>query len=116
MINTFGDLQTTGPVGHRTFLLEEVCQESEGHEHNYDHTTIVINGRLRVTYSYQEGDTRVEKVSREFGQGEFIEIKAGVRHTIKALEPNTLYACVFSHRDFNGLVTQVYNGNIKAYS
>jgi quercetin dioxygenase-like cupin family protein len=101
-----------GPIAYRPFVLAEVCQESAGHEHNYDHVTIVISGRIRVQYAWTEIDGRVVRgESREFAQGEVVHIKAHVRHTIKALESNTKYLCVFSHRDFDGLVTQAYVGN-----
>jgi quercetin dioxygenase-like cupin family protein len=104
-----------GPIAYRTFTLESVCQESIGHEHNYDHVTIVISGSIRVKYSWTEPDGKVvEGESKEFSQGQVVNIKAGVRHTIKALEPNTHYLCVFSHRDFDGLVTQTYVGNAAA--
>lgn len=99
-------LNIVGPIGVRQFVLEEKCQESEGHEHNYDHTTFVHRGRLRVTMG--------ERVN-EYAAGEFVVIPAGMRHTLKALEPNTVYYCIFSHRDFDGLVTQRYIGNVRAY-
>ncbi len=108
-------LKIVGPVGIREFHLESVCETHEGHEHNYDHATIVVSGRVKVTYSYAKDSQTVEGESREFEAGECIEIKAGVRHTVKALEPDTRYLCVFSHRDFGGLVTQSYVGNPKAY-
>lgn len=110
-----GDLTIVGPIGIRQHVLEHVCNESVGHKHNYDHTTIIIRGRVKVTYSYEKDGVIVEGESREFGQGEAIFIKANVNHTIKALEDNTVYHCVFSHRDFDGLVSQVYTGNTQAY-
>lgn len=104
-----------GPIGTRDFVLDKICEESVGHEHNYDHITLVIRGRLRIKYSYTENDKLVEGESRDYSQGEKILIKANVRHTVKALEDNTLYTCIFSHRDFDGLVTQNYLGHGKAY-
>lgn len=109
------ELVILGPIGKRTHLLEEACQENVGHTHNYDHVTMVIRGRVRVTYRYMRDGQEVTGESREFGAGEDILIKADVMHTIKALEPNTVYKCVFSHRDFDGLVTQIYQGNDRAY-
>jgi quercetin dioxygenase-like cupin family protein len=104
-----------GPIGIRRFTLDSVCQESVGHEHNYDHVTIVISGRIRVKYRYVQDGKEIEGESREFGPGDPVTIKANVRHTIKALAPNTVYLCIFSHRDFEGLVTQTYVGNHEAY-
>lgn len=109
-------LALIGPVGIRRELLEKVCNESVGHEHNYDHTTIVIRGRLRITYHQlqADGSWAVSKVE-EASQGAAVFIAAGLRHTLKALDDNTQYMCVFSHRDFDGLVTQDYVGNVRAY-
>jgi quercetin dioxygenase-like cupin family protein len=110
------ELRQVGPIGFRRFVLEKTCNESEGHEHNYDHATIVVRGRIRVAYSYLNREGKeVKGETQEFCQGEVIEIKAKVRHTIKALDDNTVYLCVFSHRDFDGLVTQSYVGNTAAY-
>lgn len=108
-------MTTIGPIAYRSYVLDHVCQESAGHEHNYDHVTIVIAGRIRVTYSWVEDTGNVVTgESREFHQGEVIHIKAKVRHTIKALVAPTKYLCVFSHRDFDGLVTESYVGNAAA--
>ena len=108
-------LAINGPIGYRQFALEKVCEVNEGHTHNYDHAMIVISGRLRVRYRYTVDGQTVEGDSREFAQGEIVTVKANVLHEIKALEPNTRYLCVFSHRDFDGLVTQTYVGNQAAY-
>lgn len=102
----------TGPIAYRQFVLPQTCQVSEGHSHNYDHTTFVHRGRLLVIAHTPEG---VETARVEYGAGEFVEIPSGLHHTIKALEDNTVYYCIFSHRDFDGLVSQRYVGNSAAY-
>lgn len=109
------DLIVNGPIAYRSFRLARVCEAHEGHTHNYDHATIVIRGRLKVRYRYERDGQLIEGESQEFGQGDVVTIKAGVYHTLKALEPNTLYHCVFSHRDFDGLVSQTYVGHDEAY-
>ncbi len=100
-------LEHVGPLGIRPFEFASVCESHVGHQHNYDHTTIVICGRVRVFYLDQD--------PQEYGPGEYFAVPAKVFHTLKALEPNTKYLCVFSHRDFDGLVTQEYVGNPDAY-
>lgn len=107
------ELQVLGPIGYRPFTLEKVCQESTGHKHNYDHVTYLLRGKVRVTYSY-EADGKTVTGEREYEAPERILIKKDVHHTIKALTDNVVYDCVFSHRDFDGLVTQKYQ-NMKAY-
>lgn len=109
------NLQVIGPIGIREYTLGKKCEINEGHEHNYDHTTIVINGGIKVTYSYEQDGKTVEGESGEFYQGQAVCIKAGVKHAVKALSDNTKYMCVFSHRDFDGVVVEDYNGNLEAH-
>lgn len=106
------DVAVTGPIGYRRFVLEKKCVANEGHKHNYDHATIVIRGRVQVTVTDDDGK---ELAKREYGAGDLFEVKASHFHEIKALEDNSVYLCVFSHRDFDGLVTQRYVGNAEAY-
>lgn len=102
------DLAIIGPVGIRPMHLERACETNVGHEHNYDHTTIILRGRVKVLYRYVKDGQEIEGESEEYGQGETIHIRAKVRHTIKALTDNVLYYCVFSHRDFDGVVCERY--------
>jgi hypothetical protein len=108
------DLLLTGPVGSRRHVLEKTCQESHGHLHNYDHVTVVVLGGIRVTI-YREKDGPVESQQDYFPGSDPIPIANHKYHTIKALADNTVYHCIFSHRDFDGLVTQTYQGNVTAY-
>jgi quercetin dioxygenase-like cupin family protein len=110
------DLVIIGPLGIRKFGIEKVCQSHSRHCHPYDHVTIIMRGRVKVAYKYDENGKSVEGESREFVAGEYIHIKAGVEHVIKAMEANTKYLCVFSHRDFEGQVVQEYNANDLSYS
>lgn len=106
------DLAITGPVGYRQFVLEHACEENAGHKHNYDHTTFVHRGSVRVTACKEQPDGTLAVVAeKEYTAGEFVYIPANLHHTIKALEDGTVYFCIFSHRDFDGLVTQKYAGN-----
>lgn len=109
---THDQFALVGPLGIRRFVAEQKCVAHEGHAHNYDHTTIVIRGGVRVTIREADG---TERLLGEYHQGAAVEIKAGVAHTVKPIEDDTVYFCVFSHRDFDGLVTQTYHGNEKAY-
>jgi quercetin dioxygenase-like cupin family protein len=108
-------LAIVGPLGIRRLELAKKCDVSEGHTHNYDHTTIVIRGGVICTYKYEKDGQIVEGESVEFRQGEAFEVKARVHHTLKATEDNTIYYCCFSHRDLDGVVCQRYTGNAQAY-
>lgn len=103
-------IEVLGPIALRKFHLAAICETSVGHKHNYDHVTFVQRGRIKVIYRLTEDGP--EQTSKEFATGELVLIKAEVFHTIKALEPNTQYSCVFTHRDFDsGETIQQYNGN-----
>ena len=107
-------LTILGPVAMRSFTLARKCEESHGHAHNYDHVTFVQSGAVQVFYRL--GPDMPEKESREFKAGDFFLVKAEVYHRIKATQPDTRYACVFTHRDFDGAIVQEYNGNDPAYN
>lgn len=109
------DLAIGGPVGRRRFVLEKTCEESVGHQHNYDHATIVVCGGIKVTIRDTEDGPIVSE--RDYFPGaDPIFIAAKKFHTIKALADNTVYFCLFSHRDFSGIVSQEYMGNQRAYN
>lgn len=112
MDDPHGELTLDGPRAVRTFTLARECDEDRGHTHRYDHVTRVVQGSVRVFY----GDGTVETHHEDYRAGEFFTVKAEVHHRIKALEADTVYACEFSHRDFDGLVTQEYQGHASAYT
>lgn len=85
--------------------------KSVGHQHNFDHTTIVFQGSVHVRAILQDGGV----VERDFVSPDSFLIKANVIHEITALEDNTVYWCVYSHRNHQGDVIQEYNGWQEAY-
>ena len=101
------EAEIVGPLAIRRFHAPNACQAHVGHEHNYDHDTFVLQGRIKVLY----GDGTE---SREVGPLDGpILIKAGVRHTVKALVDDTHFICVYPHRDFDGQVVEHYVGNLE---
>jgi len=108
--------QIVGPIGIHRHHLAAICEESHGHTHNYDHTTIVLAGRICITRENLIDGVWVASLPEEYDRGEAAYVPANEKHTIKALEPNAEWLCVFSHRDFDGLRTQRYtHGNVAAY-
>ena len=108
------DVAINGPIARRRHVLEKKCQESVGHEHNYDHATIVVCGGIKVSIRDTADGPVVSE--RDYLPGsDPIFIAAKRHHTIKALFDNTVYFCLFSHRDFGGMVSQEYMGNQAAY-
>ncbi len=102
-----------GPTGTREMGLMRQCEVREGHTHNYDHTTFVMTGAVQVFYRKAGED--VERESRVYRAPARFAVLANIYHRIVALEPDTEYWCVFSHRDANGLVVEEYLGNDGAY-
>lgn len=112
---TVGELTLTGPVGVRRFTADATCRAFEGHEHNYDHATVIVKGRVSISRRVVVHGETIDAGTTEHGVGDVVAIPAKMRHTIAALDDDTQYLCIFSHRDFDGLVTEVYTGNPAAY-
>lgn len=120
------DAQTTGLeirgcVAMRPYVLEKKCHVGVTHLHNYDHTTIVTDGGIMIEYWIKDKDGKVIEHAEKgpiwhTDKIPAIHVPKNIIHKIKALEDNTKYICTFSHRDFDGQVVEVYNGNMEAYS
>jgi quercetin dioxygenase-like cupin family protein len=89
---------------NRELMAGQVVQ---GHAHNFDHTSIVFTGAVSV--KRDEEDTQVFRAPSHF------LVRAGVRHEITALEDNTTFWCVYSHRDAQGDVVQTNEGWMRSY-
>lgn len=82
------------------------------HCHNFDHTTFVCVGRVRVI-ARKDGQVHWEA---EFDAPDYFLVEADVEHEIIALEDGTVFWCLYSHRDVQtGEVIQQYNGYDAAY-
>ena len=78
----------------------------DGHAHNFDHTSIVLSGSVRIKTDEQE---------QTFHAPSHLLIKAGVRHEITILEDETVFWCVYAHRTPQGDIVQEYTGWDKAH-
>jgi hypothetical protein len=83
-----------------------------GHKHNFDHTTIVFKGSVHVRGVLPNGNV----IERDFAAPAHFLVKADVEHQITALESDTIYWCVYSHRTPQGVVVQEYTGWSTAHS
>lgn len=110
-VTTLGD-EECGNVYLRRMLFELVGDVMDGHVHNFDHTTIVVAGRLRARVTLSDG-TLVEE---EIAAGEHRLILAGYTHEFTALEPNSYAICVYAHRTPQGTVVQRSIGWKAAYA
>jgi quercetin dioxygenase-like cupin family protein len=101
----------SGNIFIRRNPLPKVGDKVDGHTHNFDHTTIVFLGSVRVRATRPDGKIR-EQV---FEAPSHFLVYRDVEHEITALEDNTLFWCVYSHRDPQGRVVQEWDGWNEAY-
>jgi quercetin dioxygenase-like cupin family protein len=74
----------------RQMVFEKAGDANDGHIHNYDHTTLLSYGSVKVN---------VEGKTTEFKAPQVIYIQKGKSHFIEALEDNTIAYCVHALRD-----------------
>ena len=96
----------SGNVFIRPNTLAKAGDKTDGHTHNFDHTTIIFKGSVRITAKLPNGG----KIIREAAAPAHFLIKAEVSHEIEALEDGTVYWCIYSHRTPQGDVVQQYDG------
>jgi quercetin dioxygenase-like cupin family protein len=96
---TKGDNLTTMPLVNlgvvanmfvRQMVFEKVGYCEHGHEHTFDHLTLLASGKLLVEVNEQE---------TEFQSPCMIYIKKDVTHKLTALEDNTVAYCIHGLRD-----------------
>lgn len=87
----------------------------DGHTHNFDHTTYVVRGAVRIEQLDEMGNV-LRAVDKAAVDGHnWVLIKASVVHRITALSDNTLAHCIYAHREPQGEVVQEANGWLEAY-
>lgn len=72
-----------------------VGKELNGHTHKYDHVSLLAKGKVKV---------RIGDIEKEFTAPTFIVIRKDDVHNVTALEPDTLWYCIFADRDIDGEV------------
>ena len=85
-----------GNIWVRQNVLENAGETHGGHEHKFDHITLLVSGKVSVEV---EGN-----VAKEFTAPTFIVIRKEHQHKITALENGTVYYCVFALRNLDGEV------------
>jgi hypothetical protein len=89
----------------------------QGHQHIYDHGTLLSTGRVLVEMLDDNG---IVTASKEFVAPSFIFIKKEQNHRLTALEDNTVCTCIHALRDVEDelidpsfLVEPEYYGDVK---
>lgn len=98
--------RASGNIFIRDHVFGRVGDGIPGHRHTFDHTSIVFTGAVHVRATLPDGTI----VERDFRAPAHFLVRADTEHEIRALEPNTQFWCVFSHRDAQGRVTQTDTG------
>lgn len=119
-----------GPLGIRECDGPmDVGHEVEIHNHNYDHVTFIQAGAFRIErlkpVTNADGVVECDENNRPkafvtegvrdvyAGLRAMVEVPAYAWHKMTALEPNSRYICVFTHRDAVGNIIQHYDGIVK---
>lgn len=124
--NALTGLECVGCIAYRQYAIDGKCNVGRIHAHNYDHTTVILSGAATIEYFDQigwldDGEPHLEKIgqtsvrSEDDPQGRFIVVPKNRHHRIKAESDTVIYACIFSHRDSDGVVVETYEGNQDAY-
>jgi len=74
--------------------MDNVGDTIGGHTHYFDHVSFLVTGSVEVFVEGHDPKTLVGPT--------FVVIRKHIRHRIVALEPNTLWYCVFAIRDIDG--------------
>ena len=101
----------SGNIFIRPNHLEKVGDSTPGHTHNFDHTTIFFSGSFLVKAKMPDGSV----IERTFKAPAHALIRADVEHDIIALENNSVFWCVYSHRNPQGEISEVNTGWLHGY-
>lgn len=103
----------SGNLFFRKNLLAHAGDRINGHTHNFDHNSLVVSGSVHVKATKPDGTT----IERGFDAktNKIFLVLAEVKHEIIALEDNTEFWCLYSHRNPQGEVVQEYDGWRPAY-
>jgi quercetin dioxygenase-like cupin family protein len=96
-----------GGVYMRQFRLKNKGDVHQGHRHSYNHITMLSQGSLMC-----EVDGFPTKV---FTAPTPITIDANLWHRFTAMEPDTVYSCVFPVRDMEGKQSDIFTGDLSPY-
>jgi hypothetical protein len=105
----------SGNIFIRPNQLATAGDVTEGHTHNFDHTTIVYKGAIHVKATLPDGTVIERAFGEGTGNGRHCLIRADVTHEITALVDDTEYWCVYSHREPQGEISQVFTGWQEGY-
>lgn len=83
------DMIDYGGIWVRKLYFDTTSTVHDGHEHDHDHISLLVKGRVLVEVEGYE--------LKEFVAGDMIIIRKEKHHKITALEDDTLWFCIFPH-------------------
>jgi hypothetical protein len=89
-----------GNIWVKQNVLEQAGEAFDGHEHKFDHVTLLVSGKVSVQIK--------DNTPKEFTAPTFIVIRKEHQHKITALEDNTIYYCVYALRDLDGSAMEIF--------
>ena len=110
-LNDIIELQS-GNIFIRKLFLPKIGDRVDGHFHAYDHTLFLLEGKIKVQATMPDGIITLFKLNPK----EHFLVRKDVIHEITALEDNTEFWCVYSHRNSQGEIVQEFTGWNEAYS
>ena len=103
-----------GPIAYRIMKLAK-GEIVRGHTHNFDHSTLLLEGMARIRWWDAAGKEYLTEVHRSHAV-RFRLIRAGVEQEIEGMEDGTLFYCIYPHRDSETAeVVEHYTGWDAAY-
>lgn len=105
----------SGNIFIRQTKLEKEGSSTTGHFHNFDHTTYVIRGSIKIEKLDSDGNVIGEVTKKSSDGYNWVLIKAGTAHRLTAVENNSAYHCIYSHINPQGEITQEYDGWTESY-
>jgi quercetin dioxygenase-like cupin family protein len=100
----------SGNIFVREMRFDRVGGARDGHRHNFDHTTYVVRGAIRIEQLAEDGSVVRAVEKRAVDGRNWVLIRAQTAHRVTALEANTIAHCIYSHRDPQGVVVQEWGG------
>jgi hypothetical protein len=83
-----------GNIWVKQNVLELAGETHGGHEHKFDHVTLLVSGKVSVEIEGHE--------PKQFTAPTFIVIRKEHQHKITAVEDGTVYYCVYALRNMDG--------------
>jgi quercetin dioxygenase-like cupin family protein len=100
----------SGNIFLREMSFAKAGDVVEGHTHNFDHTTYIARGSVKIEKLDADGNPIQTVVKRAVDGHNWVLILKDVCHRLTALEDNSMGHCIYSHRNPQGEVVQIYEG------